>query len=100
MIYTAVPDAEGTLGGLVSLGEPDKFSRVLDRALTDARNCSSDPLCAESAPAHGSDACYAAACHVCLFLSETSCERGTASLIGGCWSTSVGPSWPSGPRQW
>jgi hypothetical protein len=44
LIYTAVPDAEGTLGGLVSLGEPEKFTRVLDRALRDARACSSDPL--------------------------------------------------------
>ncbi|MDN5763652.1 MAG: DUF1998 domain-containing protein [Microlunatus sp.] len=27
LIYTAVPDAEGTLGGLVGLGEPANFSR-------------------------------------------------------------------------
>lgn len=80
LIYTAVPDAEGTLGGLVSLGEPDRFTRVLQRGLGDARGCSSDPLCAETAPAHGSDACYAASCHVCMFLSETSCERGNRFL--------------------
>lgn len=80
LIYTAVPDAEGTLGGLVSLGEPEKFTRVLDRALRDARACSSDPLCAESGPSGESEACYAASCHVCLFLSETSCERGNRFL--------------------
>ena len=80
LIYTAVPDAEGTLGGLISLGEPDRFEQVLTRALRDARSCSSDPLCAESAPAPGSDACYAACCHVCMFLSETSCERGNRFL--------------------
>jgi len=80
LIYTAVPDAEGTLGGLVSLGEPENFARVLDRALRDARSCSSDPLCAESAPHGDSDACYAASCHVCMFLSETSCERGNRFL--------------------
>ena len=76
LIYTAVPDAEGTLGGLVSLGETDRFARILARALDDARECSSDPLCAERAPVGDSDALHAAACHVCLFLSETSCERG------------------------
>lgn len=80
LIYTAVPDAEGTLGGLVSLGEPDRFQQVLERALADARACSSDPICAETAPAPGSDATYAACCHVCMFLSETSCERGNRFL--------------------
>lgn len=80
LIYTAVPDAEGTLGGLVSLAEPEKFARVLERAMGDARACSSDPLCAETVPSHGSDACYAASCHVCMFLSETSCERGNRFL--------------------
>lgn len=80
LIYTAVPDAEGTLGGLVSLGEPELFARVLDRGLRDARACSSDPLCAETAPRGDSDACYAASCHVCSFISETSCERGNRFL--------------------
>jgi hypothetical protein len=80
LIYTSVPDAEGTLGGLVSLGEPGRFSLMLERALGDARACSSDPLCAETVPSHTSDACYAASCHVCMFLSETSCERGNRFL--------------------
>jgi hypothetical protein len=80
LIYTAVPDAEGTLGGLVSLGEPTSFKRVLDRALGDAQRCSSDPLCGETAPHGSSDACYAASCHVCMFISETSCERGNRFL--------------------
>lgn len=64
----------------MSLAEPEKFARVLERALGDARACSSDPLCAETVPSHGSDACYAASCHVCMFLSETSCERGNRFL--------------------
>jgi hypothetical protein len=80
LIFTAVPDAEGTLGGLVSLGERSRFGRILERALDDASNCSSDPLCAERAPAGDSDATHAAACHVCTFLSETSCERGNRFL--------------------
>jgi hypothetical protein len=80
LIYTAVPDAEGTLGGLVSLGEPRAFSRIFRRALADARRCSSDPLCAERLPAFPADFLHGAACHVCLFVSETTCERGNRFL--------------------
>jgi hypothetical protein len=80
LIYTAVPDAEGTLGGLVALAEPQPFERLVRRALTDARRCSSDPLCAERLPRDPADYLHGAACHVCLFVSETSCERGNRFL--------------------
>lgn len=80
LIYTAVPDAEGTLGGLVSLAEPADLERLVRRALTDARRCSSDPLCAERLPHHQADFLHGAACHVCLFVSETTCERGNRFL--------------------
>jgi hypothetical protein len=80
LIYTAVPDAEGTLGGLVSLAEPDQLMRLTRRALADARHCSSDPLCAERLPQHPADFLHGAACHVCLFVSETTCERGNKFL--------------------
>ncbi|GGV23960.1 hypothetical protein GCM10010182_52880 [Actinomadura cremea] len=80
LIYTAVPDAEGTLGGLVSLAEPDALVRLTRRALADARHCSSDPLCAERLPQAPADFLHGAACHVCLFVSETTCERGNKFL--------------------
>lgn len=80
LIYTAVPDAEGTLGGLVSLGEPHELARLVTRALRDAQRCSSDPLCAERLPHHPADFLHGAACHVCLFVSETTCERGNRFL--------------------
>jgi hypothetical protein len=80
LIYTAVPDAEGTLGGLVSLGEPRTFSRIFRRALRDAARCSSDPLCSERLPAAPADFLHGAACHVCLFVSETTCERANRFL--------------------
>jgi hypothetical protein len=80
LIYTAVPDAEGTLGGLVSLAEPDQLLRLTRRALSDARRCSSDPLCAERLPQDPADYLHGAACHVCLFVSETTCERGNRFL--------------------
>ncbi|WP_261574571.1 DUF1998 domain-containing protein [Frankia gtarii] len=80
LIYTAVPDAEGTLGGLVSLAESDQLLRLTRRALADARHCSSDPLCAERLPYAPADFLHGAACHVCLFVSETTCERGNRFL--------------------
>lgn len=80
LIYTSVPDAEGTLGGLVSLGEERELSRLFRRALSDAMRCSSDPLCAERLPAAPADFLHGAACHVCLFVSETTCERGNRFL--------------------
>ncbi|MEH0416866.1 DUF1998 domain-containing protein [Streptomyces sp. B21-083] len=80
LIYTAVPDSEGTLGGLVSLAEEREFDRIVRRALTDARHCSADPLCAERLPQDPADFLHGAACHVCLFVSETTCERGNRFL--------------------
>ena len=80
LIYTAVPDAEGTLGGLVSLAEPTHLERLVRRAFDDAKRCSSDPLCAERLPQSPADFLHGAACHVCLFVSETTCERGNRFL--------------------
>ncbi|MER7165309.1 DUF1998 domain-containing protein [Micromonospora sp. NPDC000207] len=80
LIYTAVPDAEGTLGGLVSLAEPAALFRLTRRALADAMHCSSDPLCAERLPHDPAEFLHGAACHVCLFVSETTCERGNRFL--------------------
>src|SRR5262249_11246488 len=44
LLYTAASDSEGTLGGLVSLGEPGTLERLMAQALESARLCSSDPL--------------------------------------------------------
>jgi hypothetical protein len=79
LLYTAAPDSEGTLGGLVSLGEPDQLGRLLAQALEHARMCSSDPLCSEHDPS-GDRSAHLAACHACLFAAETSCERGNRFL--------------------
>ena len=74
LLSTAASDSEGTLGGLVALGEPRHLGRLLDQAFRDAECCSSDPLCAEHVPLDPSADLHAAACHACLFASETSCE--------------------------
>ena len=80
LIYTAAPDSEGTLGGLVSLGETDTLERHIDQALECLDVCASDPLCAETQPDRAFLALHGAACHNCLFLPETSCERGNRYL--------------------
>jgi hypothetical protein len=81
LIYTAAPDSEGTLGGLVSLGRPEQLERHVDEALEEMRLCSSDPLCSEHVPgAEGDGTLHGAACHACLFAPETSCERGNRFL--------------------
>ncbi|WDV56032.1 DUF1998 domain-containing protein [Streptomyces coeruleorubidus] len=80
LIYTAVPDSEGTLGGLVSLAEEREFGRIVRRALADAGHCSADPLCSERLPHDPGDYLHGAACHVCLFVSETTCERANRFL--------------------
>jgi hypothetical protein len=78
LLYTAAPDSEGTLGGLVSLGDTDVLGTHLDAALEQVRLCASDPLCAEHAPQEA--VLHGAACHACLFAPETSCERGNKYL--------------------
>jgi hypothetical protein len=80
LLYTAAPDSEGTLGGLVALGEPGELARHLRGALRDGGLCASDPLCAEHAPDREGITLHAAACHACLFAPETSCERGNRYL--------------------
>jgi hypothetical protein len=83
LLSTAASDSEGTLGGLVALGEARFLGRLLGQALDDAETCSSDPLCGERLPEPPSDQLHAAACHACLFVSETSCEAGNRWLHRG-----------------
>jgi hypothetical protein len=74
LIYTASPDSEGSLGGLVDLGNPSRLPDLLRGALRQMTRCSSDPLCADHEPdAHAS--INGSACHACQLVSETSCEN-------------------------
>ena len=80
LIYTAASDSEGTLGGLVRLGESLVLGRHIRCALESMLLCASDPLCAEHDPPQDGLTLHAAACHACLFSAETSCERGNRYL--------------------
>jgi MrfA Zn-binding domain len=79
LIYTGAGDAEGTLGGLVRLGEPERLRPSLLATLQRALWCSNDPICRES-PGQGVDSLNRAACHACALISETSCVHSNALL--------------------
>ena len=75
LLYTGSPGSEGSLGGLVEMGK--NIGRHLERALELGRLCSNDPVCAQHSPAdpHEERFLHGAACHGCLLIAETSCER-------------------------
>lgn len=75
LISTTASDSEGTLGGLVELAKLDKLEPLVRDALRRGQRCSSDPICAHRIPEGREEFLHGAACHFCLFLSETSCER-------------------------
>ena len=83
LLYTSASDSDGTLGGLVDLGNPENFQPLLREALNQARICSSDPLCSEYDPNKQEDASldiHLAACHACTYVAETSCEASNRYL--------------------
>lgn len=75
LLYTSSPDAEGTLGGLVETA--DRMPHYLDQALRLGELCSNDPVCAQHQPDRREEERYllGAACHGCVLLPESSCER-------------------------
>jgi hypothetical protein len=74
LIYTATPDSEGTLGGLVRQGLPRRVAGLVPAAIRAMRWCSNDPLCIKDITTL-SDPTNLAACHACMMISETSCEE-------------------------
>jgi hypothetical protein len=76
LIYTAAGDSEGTMGGLVRMAKPENLWPVMANAISDARWCSTDPVCMDAGEkGQGPDSCSLAACHGCALLPETSCEE-------------------------
>ena len=80
LIYTATPDSEGSLGGLVEMARPELFGPLVARALEDSQLCANDPLCADREANRKGTQLNGAACHACLLESETSCEAGNNYL--------------------
>ncbi|QZE25958.1 DUF1998 domain-containing protein [Brevibacterium casei] len=79
LIYTASGDAQGTMGGLVRLGDPTKLVPLILATLDDADVCSNDPVCIAS-DRQGSSSLNLSACHGCSLISETSCETSNRLL--------------------
>ena len=79
LIYVAVADQEGSLGGLMEMARPEWFLRLLTAAFEAASWCSMDPVCAEQ-EGHGPDLLNRAACHACALVPEPSCPIGNVLL--------------------
>lgn len=73
LIYTA-EGSEGSMGGLVSQGEPKKILEIIKKGLERSINCSSDPLCWES-EGQGIFDLNLSACFSCSLVAETACEE-------------------------
>jgi hypothetical protein len=80
LLYTAAPDSEGTLGGLVEMGKTENFEMLMHDLFAELSHCSNDPTCAENDPSTLGQTIHAAACHACMFSPETSCEKGNKYL--------------------
>ncbi len=79
LIYVAIPDISGSLGGLCELAEPRRLVRLLVRIFEKAEWCSLDPVC-KTHTGQGPALLNLAACHACLLVPETSCCCGNILL--------------------
>jgi hypothetical protein len=75
LIYTGSPDSEGSLGGLVRNASPDLIEDSVLRAIRSTEWCGSDPVCLETDPHQSGERIGGAACHCCLLIPETACEK-------------------------
>jgi hypothetical protein len=75
LLSTGTTGSEGTLGGLVEEGP--RVAHHLREAWDLGRLCSNDPVCAAHDPASPTSdrRTEGAACHGCLYIAESSCER-------------------------
>ena len=87
LIYTAEADEAGTLGGLVELSNTDNLENFVDSSIRAGIWCSQDPVCIAGSGNFQIDL-QAGACHQCVLLPETSCEKFNQeldrALIFGC----------------
>lgn len=79
LIYVAVPDVVGSLGGLAEQAQPRRLLSLLSRVFDHAEWCSLDPVCGEH-EGQGPGLLNKAACHGCLLIPETCCPYGNVLL--------------------
>lgn len=75
LVYTGSPDSDGSLGGLVRMADAGLVEDIVLRTIAAAEWCGSDPVCGETDPAQSGERISGAACHSCLLLPETACEK-------------------------
>lgn len=81
LLYTGSSDKEGSLGGLVELGNIDQMTNLMRDAFQEALVCTNDPECMSNLPAGKNS--NGAVCHSCCMISETACENGNRMLDRG-----------------
>lgn len=79
LVYVAVPDVVGSLGGLAELATPERFLPLLSSVFEHAEWCSLDPVCSEH-QGQGPSLLNRAACHACALVPEPSCAYGNVLL--------------------
>jgi len=79
LIYVAVPDVVGSLGGLTELAVPDRFLPLMASVFDHAKWCSLDPVCSEH-DGQGPSLLNKAACHGCALVPEPCCMYGNTLL--------------------
>jgi len=79
LVYVAVPDVVGSLGGLAELATPERFLPLLSSVFDHAEWCSLDPVCSEHG-GQGPSLLNRAACHACALIPEPSCAYGNVLL--------------------
>ena len=79
LVYVAVPDIVGSLGGLAELAAPDRFLPLLASVFDHSEWCSLDPVCSEHG-GQGPSLLNRAACHACALIPEPSCAYGNVLL--------------------
>ncbi len=72
LIFVAVSDKHGSLGGLMEWAQPEKFYRLIARAFEASQWCSFDPVCCNPEVSKH-EQLNGAACHACLMIPESSC---------------------------
>jgi hypothetical protein len=80
LLYTGTTGSEGTLGGLIEVGKNIEYYFL--KALELGRLCSNDPVCSQHRPDQEQEdrLLHGCACHGCLLIAETSCERNNQFL--------------------
>ncbi len=75
LLYTGSAGSEGTLGGLVEVGKRIEYH--LELAIEQGKLCYNDPVCAQHKADNEEEErfLHGSACHGCLLIAETSCER-------------------------